>query len=203
MTYVILAIVVGWLIFDAFSEMLVNGTSFFRAFKLRWSDRIWNTLFNKTLNQYNQLIDKKGQSCSLYKQTFAYLDYDEYVTFSIFRKDKVVQLEYSITNDELKIRTINLKDLKTKDSYYGRWINGYYNSLEKAQPFNGDYKTQIDNMVILAIEEDIKSQKESEAILMRYDSSYKSSNLPYDDKISIRKQEMINLLEKELTYSQS
>lgn len=125
------------------------------------------------------------------------------VTFSIYQKDKVIELEYSITNDELKVRTINLKELKNKDSYYGRWINGYYFSVNKAQSFDGDYKKQVENMIRLAIEEDIKSQKESEAMLMKYDSSYKASTLPYDDKITIKKQEMISLLEKELAYSQS
>lgn len=198
MTYIIFAIVIGWLMFDAFSETLVNGTPFFKAFKVRWSDRLWNASFNKKLNQYNKIIEKKGQCYSLKKQVFAYLDYDEYVTFSIYQKDRIIELEYSMTNDEIKARTIKLKDLKMQDSYYGRWMNGYCEELNNAQCFDGDYIKQIENMIELAIKEDKKSKEKEKEILQKYHGNDESSNFIYEDKISPRKQEMINLLKKEL-----
>ena len=198
MTYLIVGVVLAWLVFDAFSETLVNGTPFLKAFKIKWSDRLLNAKFQKTFNHYNQWIEENGESYSVRKDIFAYLDYDEYVTLTLYKKNTLIQLEYSITNDEVNVRKTNLNEMKSKDSYYGRWISGYFKQLKQSKVFNGDYKKTIEDLIGLAIDSAIKSEQNNNVNLKKYNDNYQESHTDYKTIIASKKNEMIRMLEKEL-----
>ncbi len=198
MIYLMIAVILTWLAFDAFSETIVDGTPFIKAFKVKWSDRLLNAQFNKLLNNYNALIEKKGESYSLRKELFAYLDYDEYVTLTLYKKNTVIALEYSITNDEVKISNINLKELNIKDRYYGRWINGYYKQLESAQIFNGDYISKVDGLISLAVETAIKSDEKNNKLWEKYHNEKLLNPTDYRSIIELKRKELILRLEKEI-----
>jgi hypothetical protein len=170
-------LILGFLIFDAFCEMIVNGSSFWNSFYFVWHNRICNLFFQKKLLQYNNFIEKNGKYYFLQKETFAYLDYDEYVHFNIFQKNKIIDVEYSITNDTVQLRTTDLKNLKKNDHYYGRWMNQYYKNLQTSKTFDGNYFSIIDTLFQIAIQ------------------NQKSSTIDWNQ----HKQKMIFLLERELS----
>lgn len=145
--YILVGIVIARLIFDAFLETLINGTGFFRAFKVKWSDRYNNLFFNSILKKYNKKIKNQGEYFNCYKQIYDYFEYDEYVTLQIYKQNKVVDLEYSFTNNSVSSKVVDLPTLKQDDSYCGRWLRSYLSSLKKAQKFDGDYVKQIDKMI--------------------------------------------------------
>lgn len=158
MIYLGVTLILILLVFDAFSETIVNGSSLFKSFKVRWLDRFWNFKFRTILNSYNDLIDEKGMLFTIAKETFEYLDYDEYVTFKIYKKNTIINMEYSITHDKVMVRTTYLKELK-KHSYFGRYMNHYYKSLHKADYFDGNYEKLI-NQIIVSYPEATSKRKE-------------------------------------------
>jgi hypothetical protein len=154
-----------------------------KSFQIKWLDRFNNAFFYQKIDQYNHFIEQKGAHFSLVHEIFAYLDYDDYIILKIFQKNKVIELEYSITNDENQLRTIELNDLKQKSSY-GRWIHYYYSILRKSKPFQGDYHQKIQNLFQMVQQEKMKQQ------------SLEKTHL---ELFQIREKEMIALLEKELS----
>lgn len=147
MIYIIIVILLLLLAFDAFGETILNGTPFFTAFKVLWSDRFYKLFFNRVLRNYNKTIEKKGEFYIFQKIIYDYLEYNEYISFNIYKKNKVIEIEYSITDNRFTTNTINLKDLKNKDYYYGRWMKGYNDALKHAKHFDGDYIEQIDKII--------------------------------------------------------
>lgn len=174
--YFFMIFFLGFLIFDTFREMIVNGSSFWNSFYFIWHNRFCNLFFQKKLLKYNNFIEKNGNHYFLQKETFAYLDYDEYVHFNIFQKNKIIDVEYSITNDNVRLRTTDLVNLKKNDHYYGRWMNQYYKNLQTSKTFDGNYLSIIDTLFQMAIQ------------------NQNSSTIDWNQ----HKQKMISLLEQEL-----
>lgn len=150
-TFMSLAVLM-WIIWDTFGNTLVYGTPLAESLRAKWGQRIDNLNFRTKMSEYKNIIHRCGELVLLNKETLKKVDGQEYVKLQVFKKDRVIEMEYSMNSKKINVDIIHLKDLKKRHRDYGDWMNKYIGKLLHAKTFDGDFQRHVNEMITLALD---------------------------------------------------
>lgn len=145
MIYLMIVIVIIMaLTIDAYSEIVINGTSVVDAFKNKWNRRYLNFKFDENLNEYSDLFRKKGMSYTI-KESLSYTDSENQVELDIFMEDKQLHINYALNYDTIHTNTTYFKDLK-KESQGGFYIVNSCENFKNAIRIDNEYERVVNDL---------------------------------------------------------